>query len=334
MKFLEIININKSFDNTNACSNVNISINEGEFFTLLGPSGCGKTTLLRLIAGFITPDFGEITISAKSIINMPIDKRDVGMVFQNYALFPHMNVFENIEYGLKIKKMKKSEIEKKVLKYIELVNLTGYEKRKIAELSGGEQQRVALARALITEPKVLLLDEPLSNLDAKLKDKMRYELMRIQKKLGITTIFVTHDQQEALTISDRIAVFNKGKCLQVGTPFDIYQNPADLFVATFVGETNTFKKDDFPFITTKNYKENIIVRPQDITMSKTIKDNDTTAYIENILVTGVLIEYTLRVKNHLIKVISLNNEHANNRYLLNEKVSLTLNEDKVNTFEY
>jgi ABC-type Fe3+/spermidine/putrescine transport system ATPase subunit len=334
MKFLEIININKSFDNTNACSNVNISINEGEFFTLLGPSGCGKTTLLRLIAGFITPDFGEITISAKSIINMPIDKRDVGMVFQNYALFPHMNVFENIEYGLKIKKMKKSEIEKKVLKYIELVNLTGYEKRKIAELSGGEQQRVALARALITEPKVLLLDEPLSNLDAKLKDKMRYELMRIQKKLGITTIFVTHDQQEALTISDRIAVFNKGKCLQVGTPFDIYQNPADLFVATFVGETNTFKKDDFPFITTKNYKENIIVRPQDITMSKTIKDNDTTAYIENILVTGVLIEYTLRVKKHLIKVISLNNEHANNRYLLNEKVSLTLNEDKVNTFEY
>lgn len=333
MDLLNIVGINKSFDETSACSDVNISIKEGEFFTLLGPSGCGKTTLLRVIAGFVTPDSGQVNICNKNVVKLPAEKRGVGMVFQNYALFPHMSVLENIAYGLKIKRLKKEEIAQKVLKYIDLVNLKGYEHRKISELSGGEQQRVALARALVVEPKVLLLDEPLSNLDAKLKDKMRAELKSIQKTLGITTIFVTHDQQEALTISDRIAVFNKGKCIQVGTPSKIYQHPANRFVATFVGDTNIFAKQDCPFQLEGHYEEHIVIRPQDIMMTKNT-NNGTMGYIENILVTGVLIEYAVRVDAYLVKVMTLNNSHENNKYQQGEKVYLTIDESRINTFEY
>lgn len=332
MNLVEILEIEKSYEDTLACSNINIKVKEGEFFTLLGPSGCGKTTLLRLIAGFIFPDKGKIYLAEKDITNTAIENRNIGMVFQNYALFPHMNVYENIEYGLKIKKFSKKEISERVSKYLDLVNLKGYEKRKISELSGGEQQRVALARALVIEPKVLLLDEPLSNLDAKLKEKMRNELKTIQKKLGITTIFVTHDQQEALTISDRIAVFNKGKCLQVGTPNEIYLNPVNKFVATFVGENNLFEKSNFPFeIEDRNLSKYITVRPQDINMNK---DNITknTGIIKSVNVIGALIEYTVSLNSHLIKVVALNSFDQTDKYNVCDKVYLDIDFNKIKTF--
>ncbi|WP_051309649.1 ABC transporter ATP-binding protein [Desulfogranum japonicum] len=233
-------NVTKWYGKHIVCDNVSLEIKEGQFFTLLGPSGCGKTTLLRLIAGFIRPDNGAIFLHGVDITNFAPEKRNVGMVFQNYALFPFMTVGENIEYGLKIQKRSRSEIRQKVEQYLSLVGLERFEKRNIADLSGGEQQRVALARSLAIEPGVLLLDEPLSNLDARLRDSMRTELKRLQRNLGITTIFVTHDQVEALTMSDQLAVFKKGVCVQKGTPEEIYDFPANSFVATFVGETNLF----------------------------------------------------------------------------------------------
>lgn len=237
---VDLKNISKRFGDSHACKAINLDIREGEFFTFLGPSGCGKTTLLRLIAGFIQPEEGSIHIGGINVTTLPPEKRRVGMVFQNYALFPFMTVGENIEYGLRIQTKNKSEIQKKSRYYLEMVGLGGFETRAVSELSGGEQQRVAFARSLAVEPRVLLLDEPLSNLDAKLRDSMRDELKRLQKQLGITTIFVTHDQSEALSISDRIAVFNKGQCLQAGRPEQIYSSPGSSFVAQFIGETNLF----------------------------------------------------------------------------------------------
>ncbi len=233
-------NVIKRYGDHIACSDVNLTIEEGEFFTLLGPSGCGKTTLLRMIAGFIMPDHGAIYVNGVDVTSLAPEKRNVGMVFQNYALFPFMTVCENVEYGLKVQKKSRSEIRRKVEEYLSLVGLEGFEKRNIAELSGGEQQRVALARSLAIEPGVLLLDEPLSNLDARLRDNMRAELKRLQRNLGITTVFVTHDQLEALTMSDKLAVFRQGVCVQTGTPQEIYCSPVDSFVAAFVGETNLF----------------------------------------------------------------------------------------------
>jgi iron(III) transport system ATP-binding protein len=233
-------NVGKSYGEQPACTEINLDIQEGEFFTFLGPSGCGKTTILRLIAGFITPEKGSIFLGGKDITSLEPEKRDVGMVFQNYALFPFMTVRENIEYGLKIQKRPAGEIRKKTDHYLGMVGLEGYDHRQISELSGGEQQRVAFARSLAIEPQVLLLDEPLSNLDARLRDSMRAELSGLQKELGITTIFVTHDQTEALTMSDRLAVFSQGRCIQIGTPEQIYQQPANAFVAGFIGETNLF----------------------------------------------------------------------------------------------
>lgn len=245
MKNVIIKNITKKFDGDIVVENVSLNIEKGSLFTFLGPSGCGKTTILRAIAGFLKVDEGQIYLGEKDITNIPPEKRGVGMVFQNYALFPHMTVYENIAYGLEIQKIAKKEIQKKVEKYLDLVKLNNYGNRKISQLSGGEQQRVALARSLVTEPKILLLDEPLCNLDAKLRIKMRHDIKSLQQKLGITTIFVTHDQEEALTISHRIAVFNSGKCIQVGTPNEIYSSPVNSFVANFIGDTNLFKIDNF-----------------------------------------------------------------------------------------
>lgn len=228
----------KFYGDFKALNGVNLTINEGEFFTLLGPSGCGKTTLLRMIAGFNSIEGGEFCFGEKLINDVPAHKRDIGMVFQNYAIFPHLNVEENVAYGLKARNVPKEEIGKRVQEALELVKISHLAKRKPNELSGGQQQRVALARAFVIEPSVLLMDEPLSNLDAKLRVEMRTVIKKLQKRLGITTIYVTHDQEEALAISDRIAVMKDGNIMQIGTPSEIYAKPENPFVAGFIGVSN------------------------------------------------------------------------------------------------
>jgi ABC-type Fe3+/spermidine/putrescine transport system ATPase subunit len=229
-------NVTKTFNGVTANDNVTLEMEEGELFTLLGPSGCGKTTTLRIIAGFYFPDKGSIFFDDLDVTNLPPNERETGMVFQNYALWPHMSVFDNIAYGLKIRKASKDLIEEQVLETLDLVQLEGLGSRTPLQLSGGQQQRVALARALVIKPKVLLLDEPLSNLDAKLRLEMRQEITRIQKKLKITTVYVTHDQEEALSISDRIAIMQKGSIKQTGSPKQVYLSPQNMFIADFIGQ--------------------------------------------------------------------------------------------------
>ena len=231
-------NLTKRFGPLEVVSGINLAIEEGEMFTLLGPSGCGKTTLLRLIAGFYAPDEGEVCFDERKVNDVPPHERGIGMVFQNYALWPHMTVFENVAYGLKLQNIGRPEITARVTGALEKVKLTGLGDRYPGQLSGGQQQRVALARALVLNPKILLLDEPLSNLDAKIRVQVRAEIRKLQKELGITTVYVTHDQEEALTLSDRIAVFNQGKVLQVGPPKELYERPANRFVADFIGINN------------------------------------------------------------------------------------------------
>ena len=237
---VSLIGVEKSFGKNKVVKNMNVEIKEGEFLTLLGPSGCGKTTTLRMIAGFEEVSSGTIKVQGESVADKEPYERDVNTVFQNYALFPHMTVFDNIAYGLKIRKRPKDEIIKRVNEMLDLVQLKGYEKRKPDELSGGQKQRVAIARALVNNPKVLLLDEPLGALDLKLRKQMQVELKRLQKKLGITFVYVTHDQEEALTMSDRIAVMNEGVIEQLATPMEIYDRPLTRFVAGFIGESNIF----------------------------------------------------------------------------------------------
>jgi spermidine/putrescine transport system ATP-binding protein len=232
--------IRKSFGDFTVLNNVGLAIKRGEFFSLLGPSGCGKTTLLRIIAGFESPDNGSVTFDGKDILSLPPDRRPANTVFQSYALFPHLSVFENVAFPLRLRRVPQRDIKKNVTEYLTLVQLEGHGHKKPAQLSGGQKQRVAIARALINEPSVLLLDEPLSALDAKLRQHMLIELDQIHDKIGITFIYVTHDQQEALSVSDRIAVMNQGDLLQVGTPHEIYESPATDFVARFIGETNLF----------------------------------------------------------------------------------------------
>ncbi|EET86517.1 ABC transporter related protein [Clostridium carboxidivorans P7] len=241
MSYFQIKNLSKKYDSNTVLDKVNLNIEKGTFLSLLGPSGCGKTTTLRIVAGFESSDEGDVIVEDKVINKIPVYKRNVGMVFQSYALFPHMNIEQNIAYGLEQRKVSKSEIKKEVSKAIEMVQLTGLEKRKPKQLSGGQQQRVALARALVIKPSLLLLDESLSALDKKLRVDMQVELRQIQKKVGITTIFVTHDQEEALTMSDKIAVMNKGKIMQLDTPHNIYERPINSFVAGFLGQSNFFK---------------------------------------------------------------------------------------------
>lgn len=324
MKGIVIKNLKKSFGKKIAIDNISFEIDKGEFFTFLGPSGCGKTTLLRSIAGFNEPDYGSIYLGDKDITNMPAEKREVGLVFQNYALFPHMNVFDNIAYGLKVKKLSKNEVNKKVKEILKLIKLEGYEKRKITELSGGEQQRVALARALVIEPEVLLLDEPLCNLDAKLREEMRVEIKELQRKLKITTIFVTHDQNEALTMSQRIAVFKNGKCIQIGTPQEIYENPKNRFVADFIGVTNLFKilekKSNFDNdeikiskkiklnINKSNESKYISIRPEHIIMNeKNInKENILEGEIKEIHFNGNISDYIINIGDIDIKASRIN----------------------------
>lgn len=280
-KIIEIKNLSKTFGDNTVLDNLTLDIEKDEFLTLLGPSGCGKTTLLKILAGFESADEGEILFNGRKINDIPSYERTINTVFQKYALFSHMNVYENVAFGLRIKKLPKNEIDSKVKEMLKLVALEGFEKRKIDSLSGGQQQRVAIARALVNEPKVLLLDEPLSALDLKLRKEMQIELKKIQKKVGITFIFVTHDQEEALTMSDKIVVMNKGVIQQMGTPQDIYNEPVNSFVADFIGESNIvpgvmledysvkFNSHVFPCVD-KGFKENedveVVIRPEDIKM--------------------------------------------------------------------
>jgi iron(III) transport system ATP-binding protein len=261
-KPIQIENIRKTFPGVVALDDVSIEVMEGEFFTLLGPSGCGKTTLLRTIAGFYQQDAGHIRVGDAVIDKVPAHSRDIGMVFQNYAVFPHMTVAENVAFGLKNRKIPQKEIEPKVTRALATVQLSGYEERTPDKLSGGQQQRVGLARAMVIEPRLLLLDEPLSNLDAKLRIQMREDILDIQRQLGITAVYVTHDQEEALVISDRIAVMNFGVVQQIGTPWDIYRDPANEFVATFVGNMNIYSSEVMSNSVTEDTRSRMNI-PQD-----------------------------------------------------------------------
>ena len=278
-KLIEFRNIVKSFDGQVILKGINLDIYENEFVTLLGPSGCGKTTLLRILGGFLDTDEGKVVFDGEVINDKPPYERELNTVFQKYALFPHLSVYENIAFGLKIKKMSPDVIEQKVMKMLKLIGLEGYENKNTTLLSGGQQQRVAIARALVNEPKVLLLDEPLAALDKNLRKEMQYELKRIQQEVGITFIFVTHDQEEALTMSDKIVVMNRGEIQQVGSPEEIYNEPANKYVAGFIGESNilqgtmvedykvrfddiTFDCVDFGF--RSNEKVDVVIRPEDI----------------------------------------------------------------------
>ncbi|MBE6790462.1 MAG: ABC transporter ATP-binding protein [Clostridia bacterium] len=276
---IDLKNISVSFDGEQILKNINLYIRDGEFITFLGPSGCGKTTTLRIVAGFLEPDSGDVIFDGKRINGVPPHKREVNTIFQRYALFPHLNVAENIAFGLKLKKMPKEKIDKKVSEMLALVNLKGFEHRNINSLSGGQQQRVAIARALAVDPKVLLLDEPLGALDLKLRKDMQVELKKIQQSLGITFIYVTHDQEEALSMSDTIVVMDSGKIQQIGSPTDIYNEPKNAFVADFIGESNIvdgIMKEDrvvefsghiFDCLDGgfgKNEAVDVVVRPEDV----------------------------------------------------------------------
>ena len=278
-KIIELKAISKSYDGVTVLDSINLHIYDNEFLTLLGPSGCGKTTTLRMIGGFETPDTGDVLFLGERINDLPAHKRNVNTVFQRYALFPHLNVFDNVAFPLKEKKVPREEIEQKVTEMLQLVKLTGFEKRNVTNLSGGQQQRVAIARALVSRPQVLLLDEPLGALDLKLRKDMQQELKSIQKATGITFIFVTHDQEEALSMSDTIVVMSDGRIQQIGSPTDIYNEPKNAFVADFIGESNivdgvmredfkvTFSGHTFECVDKgfeKNEPVDVVVRPEDV----------------------------------------------------------------------
>lgn len=307
---LQLKNINKYFGKNHVIKNVNLNFEKGHFITFLGPSGCGKTTLLRMIAGFYEPDEGEILLNGKNIEKVPPYDRNTAMVFQEYALFPHMNVFDNVSYGLRVKKKSKDEIEKRVKQALALMQLEGMEKRFPNQMSGGQQQRVAVARALVMNPEVLLLDEPLSNLDAKLRESVRVELRQIQQKMGLSTIYVTHDQSEALSMSDAIVVLKDGIVHQVGTPQEIYFEPKTAFVADFIGTTNLISLKGESgnqvayggtvFTSSNPVKEGseyvASVRPESAGLSKNPVENQVNlkAHITNTMFLGEKVRYFLR----------------------------------------
>jgi spermidine/putrescine transport system ATP-binding protein len=331
-KIIELKNISKNFEDQQVLKGIDLNIYENEFLTLLGPSGCGKTTLLRIIGGFEEPSNGQLIFEGKDISKVPPYKREVNTVFQKYALFPFLNVADNIAFGLNLKKMDKDVIEKKVSRMLELVGLKGFEKRDVTLLSGGQQQRVAIARALVNEPKVLLLDEPLGALDAKLRKDMQTELKKIQKEVGITFIFVTHDQEEALSMSDTIVVLNDGVIQQIGTPMDIYNEPQNRFVAEFIGESNIIEgnmiKDclvNFDGIdwecVDKGFKDNedieVVLRPEDMDVVEPEAGKVSGIIISKVFM-GVHYEYLVETKNRNYKV------HTTENYEIGKKVGLTI----------
>ncbi len=353
-KIIDIVNVSKEFDGTPAVNNVNLYVRKGEFITLLGPSGCGKTTTLRMIAGFENPTSGRIFLNGKDITNLPPHKRPVNTVFQRYALFPHLNVFENIAYGLKLKKnsiiekndkgeevvknvkFTKFEIKQKVAKVLKMIDLEGFEKRRVNTLSGGQQQRIAIARAIVNEPEILLLDEPLGALDLKMRKDMQLELKEMHRKIGITFIYVTHDQEEALTMSDTVVVMKDGKIQQIGTPQDIYNEPKNVFVADFIGESNIFsgtvvgdKKvkfinkifdciDDFA----KNEKVDVVVRPEDVEILP-YGEGAISGVIESCIFKGVHYQMTMMVgKTEIIM-------QSTKGYFEGEKISIDIKPENI-----
>ncbi len=311
MHTIELVNITKEYNGVTVLDNLNLYIKENEFLTLLGPSGCGKTTTLRIIGGFEEPTQGKVLFEGKDITNVPPYERQINTVFQKYALFPHLDVYDNIAFGLKIKKLPKDEIDKRVREMLRLVNLQGFERRSIDSLSGGQQQRIAIARALVNEPKVLLLDEPLGALDLKLRKDMQIELKNMQKRVGITFIYVTHDQEEALTMSDTIVVMDKGLIQQIGTPVDIYNEPKNAFVAKFIGESNIidgimhedfliefsgkkFKCVDKGF--EKNEDVDVVIRPEDLEIVP-VDQGDLKGIVESVTFKGVHYEMIVKSKD-------------------------------------
>jgi len=335
---IKLENICKTFDGeTEVLKNINIDIKKNEFFTLLGPSGCGKTTILRIIAGFEEPTSGSVIFDGKIINNVPANKRKVNTVFQKYALFPHLNVFENIAFGLRIQKKDNQYITEKVTEMLKLVGLSGYEKRKPEKLSGGQQQRVAIARALAVEPEVLLLDEPLGALDLKLRKGMQIELKKIQKNLGITFLYVTHDQEEALTMSDTIAVMKEGVVQQFGSPIDIYNEPENAFVANFIGESNIIDgimvKDklvkffgvEFECVDSgfgKNVPVQVVIRPEDLDIVEPSKGK-LVGKVKSIVFKGVHYEIIVETKHFDFMI------HTTDIAKLDAKVGLTLTPDDI-----
>ena len=298
---IDLKGVSKEFDGTRVLSNIDLYVRRKEFVTLLGPSGCGKTTTLRIIGGFESPDKGRVIFGGQDITNVPPNKRQLNTVFQKYALFPHMSIAENIAFGLKIKKKPKAYIDDKIRYALKLVNLDGFENRTVDSLSGGQQQRIAIARAIVNEPKVLLLDEPLGALDLKLRQDMQYELIRLKNELGITFIYVTHDQEEALTMSDTVVVMNRGDIQQIGSPQDIYNEPNNAFVADFIGESNIldgvmlrdfrveFAGQEFTCVDAGFGSREIVqvvVRPEDIQVVPAIQ-GQLTGLVENVIFKGV-----------------------------------------------
>ncbi|MBQ8139686.1 MAG: polyamine ABC transporter ATP-binding protein [Lachnospiraceae bacterium] len=348
---IELNSITKTYEDNGftAVEDFNLKVKQGEFVTFLGPSGCGKTTTLRMIAGFELPSSGQILLDGQDIAQFPPNKRPINTVFQRYALFPHMNIYDNIAFGLKLKKMKPELIKKKVSHVLEMVDLEGFEKRKVSTLSGGQQQRIAIARALVNEPKILLLDEPLGALDLKMRKEMQLELKNMHAKLGITFIYVTHDQEEALTMSDKIVVMNNGRTQQIGTPEDIYNEPKNAFVADFIGQSNIFKgimtghlkarfaggefdcMDDVP----EGTLVDVVVRPEDVIITKP-EDGIITGVVTSVIFKGIHYEITVESGKYEMVIQSIKSAKVGDTIGMSlepEGIHIMIAEDHTTRFE-
>ena len=329
-------NIDIQYGDFVAIENLNLDIKEGEFFTFLGPSGCGKTTSLRALVGFLSPSKGKVYVGDKDVTNLPVEKRNIGMVFQSYALFPTMSVYDNIAFGMKVKKASKTEIDQKVHEVAAKIKITESQlKKNVSDLSGGQQQRVALARAIVLEPKILCLDEPLSNLDAKLRIDMRMELKRLQKELGITTLYVTHDQEEALTLSDRIAVFNNGYVEQVGTPYEIYNESKSEFVCDFIGDINRLKGELLSEVNTQSGANLDTNKTGFVRIERCISEEKAgyvklTGKVEEAEFSGVLTKYVLECHGQELKYLEKND--GRRLYQENEQIDLYINPQDIMQF--
>ncbi len=308
---LSIRNMKKRYKNGDGVEHINLDVYEGEFVTLLGPSGCGKSTILRTLGGFLDINEGEIIIDGKQVQNLPPEKRPTAMVFQSYNLWPHMSVYENLAFGMKLKKTDKKEMDEKIRKMLKMVGMAGYERKYPGQLSGGQQQRVAIARALLLQPAVLLLDEPFSALDAKIRSQMREELKRIQQDLNITIVFVTHDQEEAMALSHRIVVMNKGMIEQIGTPTEIYDHPVSRYVASFIGEMN--------FV--KNTNGIMAVRPENVIVQPGWNHGDVNGIVRSIMILGHYVEVNIQAGDEIIKTYV--NRGIADKLNLKDEVSLS-----------